>query len=124
MAELIVRGGSVVSSRGIEVADVAIDGGKVIAVGRDLDAKAERTIDASDLLVLPGVIDVHTHPVYLDDLESLPVTAAHGGVTTVIHFAYAKPGEGLMDTIHRFREEAEAVSLLDFALHGGLFDPA
>ncbi|MFC2095692.1 dihydropyrimidinase [Candidatus Bipolaricaulota bacterium] len=124
MAELIVRGGSVVSSRCVETADVAIDGGRVVAVGRDLDVVAERTIDASGLLVLPGIIDVHTHPVYLDDLESLPVTAAHGGVTTVIHFAYAKPGEGLMDTIHRFREEGEAASLLDFALHGGLFDPA
>jgi len=123
MAELIVHGGSVVTSRGVEPADVAIEGGEVVAVGRDLDIKAERTIDASDLLVLPGVIDVHTHPVYLDDLESLPLTAAYGGVTTVIHFAYAKPGEGLMDTIHHFREEAEAVSLLDFALHGGLFDP-
>jgi len=124
MAELIVRGGSVVTSQGVGLADVAIDGGRVVAVGRDLDIKAERIIDASDLLVLPGVIDVHTHPVYLDDLESLPVTAAHGGVTTVIHFAYAKPGEGLLDTIHHFREEAEAVSVLDFALHGGLFDPA
>jgi len=124
MAELIVRGGSVVTSRGVVPADVAIDGGKVVAVGQDLDVKAERTIDASDLLVLPGVIDVHTHPVYLDDLESLPETAAHGGVTTVIHFAYAKPGEGLLDTIHHFREEAEAISVLDFALHGGLFDPA
>ncbi len=124
MAELIVRGGSVVTSRGAGLADVAIDGGKVVAVGRDLDVTAERTIDASDLLVLPGIIDAHTHPVYLDDLESLAVTAAHGGTTTVIHFAYAKPGEGLMDTIHHFREEAEAVSVLDFALHGGLFDPA
>ena len=124
MADLIIRGGSVVSSRGVGLADVAIDGGKVVAVGRDLDVTAEGTIDASDLLVLPGIIDAHTHPVYLDDLESLPVTAAHGGTTTVIHFAYAKPGEGLMDTIHHFREEAEAVSVLDFALHGGLFDPA
>jgi len=124
MAELIVRGGSVVTSQSVGLADVAIEGGKVIAVGRDLDVKADRTIDASGLLVLPGIIDAHTHPVYLDDLESLPVTAAHGGVTTVIHFAYAKPGEGLMDTIHRFREEADAVSVLDFALHGGLFDPA
>ncbi|MFC2079641.1 dihydropyrimidinase [Candidatus Bipolaricaulota bacterium] len=124
MAELVVRGGSVVTARGVELADVAIDGEKIVAVGWDLGVTAERTIDASDLLVLPGVIDAHTHPVYLDDLETLPTTAAHGGVTTVIHFAYAKPGEGLMDTIHRFREEGEAVSLLDFALHGGLFDPA
>ena len=124
MSDCVVRYGRVVTPEGVRIADIAIDGGRVVAVGRDLDFRADRTIDASDLLVLPGIIDAHTHPVYLDDLESLPVTAAHGGTTTVIHFAYAKPGKGLMDTIHRFREEAEAVSLLDFALHGGLFDPA
>jgi len=124
MAELIVRGGRVVTARGVQAADVAIEGGCIVAVGRDLDLDAEKTIDATGLLVFPGIIDAHTHPVYLDDLTSLPVTAAHGGVTTVIHFAYAKPGEGLMDTIHRFREEAESGSVLDFAFHGGLFDPA
>ena len=124
MTELIVRGGRIVTGRGVQSADVAIESGHIVAVGRDLDVGAERTIDATGLLVFPGIIDAHTHPVYLDDLMSLPVTAAYGGVTTVIHFAYAKPGEGLMDTIHHFREESEAGSVLDFALHGGLFDPA
>ncbi|MFC2105593.1 amidohydrolase family protein [Candidatus Bipolaricaulota bacterium] len=124
MVEQVVRGGRVVTSIGSRLADVAIDHGRIVAVGRDLGLEADETIDATDLLVFPGVIDAHTHPVYLDDLTSLPITAAHGGVTTVIHFAYAKPGDGLMDTIHRFQEEGEAGSVLDFALHGGLFDPA
>jgi dihydropyrimidinase len=124
MIDLIVRRGRIVTAQGVSAADVAINSGKIEAVGRDLNFEAERTIDAEGLLVFPGIIDAHTHPVYLDDLESLPVTAAHGGVTTVIHFAYAKPGEGLMDTIHHFREESESGSVLDFALHGGLFDPA
>ncbi len=118
-----VRGGLVVTSAGVCAQDVAIEDGMIVAVGRDLPGEADQTIDATGLLVLPGIIDVHTHPVYLDDLESLPVTAAYGGTTTVIHFAYAKPGEGLLETIHRFREESEALSVLDFALHGGLFDP-
>ena len=124
MCDCVVRCGRVVASDGVRLADIAIDSGKISAMGRDLDVDAERTIDATGLLVFPGIIDAHTHPVYLDDLISLPVTAAYGGVTTVIHFAYAKPGEGLMDTIHHFREESEAGSVLDFALHGGLFDPA
>ncbi len=124
MAELIVRGGSIVKASGVQVADVAIEDGRITAVERDIALDAERTIDATGLLVFPGIIDAHTHPVYLDDLVSLPITAAYGGVTTVIHFAYAKPGDGLMDTIHHFQEEGEAGSVLDFALHGGLFDPA
>ena len=124
MSRIAIRGGRVVSSHGIREVDVLIVDGVVERVGCDLDDGVDRTIDATSCLVLPGVIDAHTHPVYLDDLESLPVTAAHGGVTTIIHYAYAKPGSGLLETIRQFREEAEAVSILDFALHGGLFDPA
>ena len=124
MSDCVVRCGRVVTPEGVRIADIAIGDGKISAVGRDLDLQSNRTIDATGLRLFPGIIDAHTHPVYLDDLISLPVTAAYGGVTTAIHFAYAKPGDGLMDTIHRFREEGEAGSVLDFALHGGLFDPA
>ncbi len=121
--DLIVRGGRVVDGDGVVRADVAIRGGTIAAVGPNLDAVAERTIDASDCYVLPGILDVHTHPVYLDDLRGLSVTAAHGGVTTVIHFAYARSGDGLLETIRGYREEGESGSVLDFALHGGLFNP-
>jgi len=121
--DLLVRGGRVVSSDGVLDADVAVSGGLIEAVAPDLDIAGERTIDASGCYVLPGILDVHTHPVYLDDLRRLSVTAAYGGVTTLIHYAYAKPGCGLLETIRRYREEGEAGSVLDFALHGGLFDP-
>ena len=123
MHDIIIRNGRVVTADEVHPADVVIDGETITAVAPHIKEKAQRIIDATDKIVLPGIIDVHTHPVYLDNLEGLPITAAHGGVTTVIHFAYAKPGEGLMETIHRFREESESVSVLDFALHGGLFDP-
>ncbi len=121
--DLLVRGGRVVGRHGATHADIAVSGGLIAAIGPELDARAERTIDATDRYVLPGILDVHTHPVYLDDLHGLSVTAAHGGVTTVIHYAYAKPGSGLLETVRRFREEGESGSVLDFALHGGLFDP-
>ena len=123
MADLAIRGGRVVSPWRVAEADVIVEDGRIAAIGTGCAIEADRTIDATGLLVLPGLLDVHTHPVYLDDLEGLSVTAAHGGVTTVIHYAYAKPGEGLMDTLHRFREDGESRSILDFALHGGLFDP-
>ena len=130
MDSLLIKNGIVVSGSESRRADVRIERGRIVAleagqtpVGADQTAKADRTIDAEECYVLPGVIDAHTHPVYRDDLGALSVTAAYGGVTTVIHYAYAKPGHGLMETIHAFREEGEASSVLDFALHGGLFDP-
>jgi len=123
MYDMIIKGGLVVTGEKIQRVDVAISGETIAEIGPDLDASASRVIDAEGKVVLPGVVDAHTHPVYVDDLKTLPVSAAHGGVTTVIHYAYAKPGMGLMEAIGRFREEGEAVSVLDFALHGGLFDP-
>jgi len=123
MHDIIIKNGRVVTAEGVSLADVVIEDEKIVSVAQSVKNKARRMIDATGKLVLPGIIDAHTHPVYMDDLQSLPITAAHGGVTTVLHYAYAKPGEGLMETIHRFREESESVSVLDFALHGGLFDP-
>jgi dihydropyrimidinase len=122
--DVLIKGGVVVTGAGIRRADVGIRGGEVVSVegGLVLD-HATRTIDAYGKYVLPGVIDVHTHPVYEDDLGGLSVTAAHGGTTTLIHFAYAKPGMKL-DTIKQFKDEGSRKSVLDFGVHGALFDPA
>ena len=123
MGTVLLTGGTLVDGGRRENADVLVRGEVVERVGVGLSASADRVVDATGCYVFPGVIDAHTHPVYVDDLESLPVTAAYGGVTTVIHYAYAKPGTGLVEAIRRFRSEAERVSILDFGLHGGLFDP-
>ena len=124
MARILIVGGTVVSGAGAGRADVLVDGESIRQIGPKLDCTADRIICADGLYILPGAIDAHVHPVYLDDLAVCSITAAHGGVTTLMHFAYAKPGTGLLDTIRRFREEGEAGSVLDFALHGGIFDAA
>ena len=121
--DTVIRGGLLVDQGAILRADVAVREGQIAAIGADLAREAKRTIDAHGKYVLPGIIDVHTHPVYLDDLQGTSEAAAHGGITTVIHYAYAKPGTGLMEAINQFRQDGESGSVLDFALHGGLFDP-
>jgi dihydropyrimidinase len=123
MERIMVRNGRVASGSLVREADVLVVGEKIERVGTDLPRGADREIDASGHLVLPGILDVHTHPVYLDNLAALAVTAAYGGVTTLVHYAYAKPGEGLLDAVCAFRDEGEGTSILDFGLHGGLFDP-
>lgn len=122
--DILIRGGSIVSGSGIRKADVAIQGEKIIQVKPGLKEEAGRVIDASGKFVMPGVIDVHVHPVYEDDMGGASLTAAFGGVTTLIHFAYAKPGMKLIDTIRQYQEEGAQKSYLDFAIHGTLFDPA
>ena len=62
MHDLVIRGGTVVDGTGAapRTADVAVDGGVIVDVGR-VDGAAHRILDADGLLVTPGFVDVHTH---------------------------------------------------------------
>ncbi|HOV37338.1 MAG TPA: amidohydrolase family protein [Spirochaetales bacterium] len=102
--------------------DLGIRQGKIARIGKPGRLKGNETIDAGGRYVLPGVIDPHTHPVYMDSIEDLAVTAAWGGVTTVCHYAYAKPGQSLLKVIQDWKKEGAETSCIDFALHGGLFE--
>lgn len=146
----LIKNGLVVADGKITRADLGIRGGKIAAViptngerrmtddnasarsfmsqppseNRRADASPSsvQTIDASGKYVFPGIIDVHVHPIYLDNKYDTSVAAAFGGVTSIIHYCYAKPGETLLDNLRSFRADGLANSLLDFGMHAGLFD--
>jgi dihydropyrimidinase len=65
---------------------------------------------------------VHVHPVYLDSVEACSRVAAYGGTTTLLHYAYARTGDSLLDKVREMKEDGLATSRLDFGLHGGLFE--
>ena len=84
--DVLLRGGTVVDGTGAPAfeADVAISGGKIVAIESRVTARATRIIDADGLVVAPGFIDIHTH----HDAQLLwdPVLASSSrhGITTVI----------------------------------------
>ena len=96
MTDLLLRGGRVIDpvSGRDEIADVVFGGGKVSGVGRDLRAGGAEIIDARGLLVVPGLIDLHTH-VYWGG-TSLGVDASEvarrSGTTTFVDAGSAGPG--------------------------------
>src|SRR5215471_13168208 len=61
--DILIRNGKIIDGAGnsLYFGDVAVKGGKIVAVGRQLNFAATKTIDATGLIVAPGFIDVHTH---------------------------------------------------------------
>ena len=121
---MLIRGGLVVTEEGEALADVLIEGERIVAVGEGLTAAGHEVVDASGLLVLPGVIDVHTHFALdsgtgptADGFASGSASAAAGGVTSYINFATQHPGQSFQQALAAVRGQAQASSHIDYGLH-------
>lgn len=109
MSDLLIRGGTVVTAEGSRRADVLVEAGRIEAVldpetGTRAAASAGAVVDAAGLLVLPGVIDVHTHTriatdAHPDRFFQDTMAAAFGGTTTL--FAFNNPGTGASEAARR-----------------------
>jgi dihydropyrimidinase len=129
--DLVVKGGLVVTSERAAVADVAIAGEKIAAIGNGLTGARE--LDARGLYVLPGAIDGHVHfddptfPPYAlptgDTFATGTRAAAFGGVTTVVDFAQPAVGQPLLEELDRRLSDAEGTAVIDYGLHLNLRDP-
>jgi dihydroorotase len=123
-ADLVIRGGKVVSPDSVIAASVAITGGRIVAVGAD-DAMppAKESLDATGLHLLPGAIDVHVHfrdPGYphKEDFSSGTAAAAFGGVTTVFDMPNTIPPTGRPDILAAKHKMAAEKAHVDFGLYG------
>lgn len=94
--DTIIRGASVVSACSIDVADVGIANGKIVAVG-DLSSEAAiDSVQAAGLHLMAGGIDTQVHfrepgLTHKEDLESGTRAALHGGITTVLEMPNTSP---------------------------------
>jgi allantoinase len=122
---MIVRGGTVVTSRGVARADVAVEAGRITQVGPDLQEQREE-VDASGLHVFPGGIDSHVHfnepgRTEWETIANGSAALAAGGYTSFIDM----PLNNLPVTTdgQAFDAKVEAAtrsSTVDFGLWGGL----
>lgn len=129
--DLVIKGGRLINAFDDYVADVAIAGEQIAAIGSDLTG--QNVLDARGLYVLPGAIDGHVHltdPTYppyslptADDFATGSRAAAFGGVTTLIDFAQPAAGQSLIEALDRRQEDADGHSLVDYGLHLTLRDP-
>jgi allantoinase len=106
--------------------DIGIAGGKFVALGRNLAGSAGEEIDASNLAIFPGVIDAHVHfnepgRTEWEGFETGSRAAAAGGTTTVFDMPLnAHPPTIDGPSFDAKRAAAEASSVVDFGLWGGL----
>ncbi|MBN9017405.1 MAG: dihydroorotase [Rhizobiales bacterium] len=122
--ELLFRNGTVVNQDGIGTRDIAVAGGRIVAIG-DIDPRrAGRVVDCTGLHILPGVIDSQVHfrepgAEHKEDLETGSRAAVLGGVTTVFEMPNTKPtttnAAALADKILRGRHRMHC----DFAFWVG-----
>lgn len=123
--DLLFKNGLLITGSGIQRADLGVRSEKITAIAPDLPVEnARRVIDARGKYIFPGTIDVHVHPVYEDNVEDCSRIAAYGGTTSVLHFAYAKQGDSLLQKVTEMIEDGQAHSLLDFGVHGGIWEAA
>jgi len=127
LKSLVIRGGKVVTPKGIVKADLAIEEGKIAAVAKSQHLpKADREIDVRGRYIFPGGVDAHAHIydpkyAYREDFKTGTMAAAAGGVTTIIEMVLQSP----VDNPDRIREKiavGEHESLVDFSLHAGMMN--
>lgn len=128
--DLAIRGGTIVTAADRFKADIAIRDGKIVQIADSVE-QADREIDASGLLVMPGGVDAHVHmaqptsdgTVMADGFESGTRAAAAGGNTTVLPFALQIKGRSLRECVKEYHREAEGNCHIDVAFHLIVSDP-
>ncbi|MDG7007840.1 MAG: allantoinase AllB [Nitrososphaerota archaeon] len=123
--DLVVKGDNIfLSSERCIRGGVAIDDGKVVAIGAFASLpQAERVLDADGMAVFPGIIDGHVHfrePgfEYKEDLHSGSLGAAAGGVTTFLDMPNVNPPTQDKPSFQLKLRRAKEKSIVDFGIFG------
>jgi dihydropyrimidinase len=125
VSSILIKGGRIVTASEDYLGDVLVVGDKVSLIGKELGSPSDRVIDATDKMVIPGGIDVHTHLSMTDEKASTADTfasgttaAAFGGTTTIIDFARQERGsESPLVALDRRLAQADGQCLIDYGLH-------
>lgn len=116
---ILIKNGCLVdpSSSTEEKLDILVDGEKVVKIDKNIARSPEMTlIDASNCIVAPGFIDIHSHfrdPgfTYKEDIFTGAEAAAAGGYTTVVCMANTKPVVDNLDTLKYILDRAKSAKI-------------
>lgn len=124
MFDLLIRGGTVVLPSRVHEIDIGIKDGKIAGLlGSGQNAKAQKIIDVTGLVIMPGVVDPHVHmrePGKTDqeDFASGTRAAVVGGVTTVLEHPNTIPIVATKEDLLEKKNIIQPKSYVDFGLYG------
>ena len=110
---LLIKNGRVMDPKsGLDqVCDVLVEGKKIVKIGQNLEAANAQVLDASGLVVAPGLVDIHVHfrepgQTHKEDIHTGALAAAAGGFTTVVMMANTNPTISTVETLREVMESA------------------
>ncbi len=126
---ILIKNGRVVTAESDYIADVYVEGEKIVAIGKDLPYKAEKTINAKNKLVFPGGIDPHVHldmpfmgTSSSDDYTTGTRAALFGGTTMVIDFILQTQGDTLANALKAWQKRSKGKAVGDYSYHMAVTD--
>ena len=110
---LLIKNGRVMDPKtGFDqITDLLVEGKKIVKIGQNLQAEGAKVIDASGLVVAPGLVDIHVHfrepgQTHKEDIHTGALAAAAGGFTTVVMMANTNPTISTVETLKEVLESA------------------
>lgn len=110
---LLIKNGRVMDPKsGLDqVCDVLVEGKRIVRIGQNLKAADAQVLDASGLVVAPGLVDIHVHfrepgQTHKEDIHTGALAAAAGGFTTVVMMANTNPTISTVETLQEVLESA------------------
>ena len=124
--ELVIEGRAFYKGK-LQSLCIGVEKGRIVAVKKML--RGERHLDFGERVILPGVIDIHTHMrepgmTRKEDLASGTLSAAFGGVTCIFDMPNTKPATLTQESVEEKKALASRKAWTDFGLFGGCSNSA
>lgn len=115
---ILLKNGTVVdyASKTNEVLDILIENDKIKKIAKDIEAQAEKVIDCTGYIIMPGMIDMHCHlrepgGEHKETIETGSKSAVAGGFTTICPMPNTNPTPDSAIVLGKIIEKAKQVNL-------------